>query len=112
MVVLLVGWVGKCCSELGTCVRRKLDQAKLNCNTLVVCKAYYPLVKHFKTNINGTFYRCYSLSTLTCKELSSLEYLIDIIFKIESQQIYLAHYQPKNSELTVQPLIRTQYNKV
>ena len=28
MVVLLVGWVGKCFSELGT-LRRRLDQAKL-----------------------------------------------------------------------------------
>ena len=53
------------------------------------------------------------LPTLTGKESASLEYLIDsITFKTEFQQIYPAHYQPKNSELTVQPWIRAQYNKV
>ena len=47
------------------------------------------------------------LPTLTGKKLASLEYLIDnIIFKIDFRQIYPAHYQPKNSELTLQPWIR------
>ena len=41
------------------------------------------------------------LPTLIGNESASLEYLIDIIFKTEFQQIYPAHIQPKNSELTV-----------
>ena len=45
------------------------------------------------------------LPILSSKESASLEYLIDIIFKIEFHQIYPAHCQPKNSELTVQPWI-------
>ena len=43
------------------------------------------------------------LPTLIGKESASLEYLIDIIFKIELQQIYPALYRPKNSEMTAQP---------
>ena len=46
------------------------------------------------------------LPILIDKESTFLEYLIDIICKIELQEIYPAHYQPKNSELTVQPGIR------
>ena len=46
------------------------------------------------------------LPILIGKESASLEYLIDIIFKIEFQQVYPAYYQRKNSELTVQPWIR------
>ena len=47
------------------------------------------------------------LPTLTGMKSAFLEYLIDnIIFKIEFQQIYPAHYQPENSELTVQPWIK------
>ena len=47
------------------------------------------------------------LPNLTGKKSAPLEYFIDnIIFKIEFQQIYPAHYQPKNSKLTVQPWIR------
>ena len=53
------------------------------------------------------------LPNLTGKKSASLEYLIDnIIFKIEFQESYPPHYQPKNSELTVQPWIRAWYNKV
>ena len=43
------------------------------------------------------------LPTLIDKESVSLEYLIDIVFKIEFQQFYPAHCQPKSSEFTVQP---------
>ena len=46
------------------------------------------------------------LPILIDKESTFLEYLIDIICKIELQEIDPAHYQPKNSELTVQPGIR------
>ena len=43
------------------------------------------------------------LPTLTDKDPASLIY---IIFKTAFQQIYPAHYRPKNSESTVQPWIR------
>ena len=43
---------------------------------------------------------------LTGKEPTNLEYLLEIILNIVSQQTYPAHYQPKNSELPVQSLIR------
>ena len=47
------------------------------------------------------------LPTLIGKKSASSEYLIgNIIFKIDSQQIYPAHYQPKYSDLTVQPWIK------
>ena len=53
------------------------------------------------------------LPNLTGKKSASLEYLIgNIIIKIEFQQIYLAHYQPKNFEMRVQPCIKAQYNKI
>ena len=38
----------------------------------------------------------------TGKESAHLEFVIDIILNIEVQQTYHAHYQPKNSESTVQ----------
>ena len=42
------------------------------------------------------------LPNLTGKKSASVEYIIDhIIFKIKSQQICCAHYQPKTSQLTV-----------
>ena len=46
------------------------------------------------------------LPTLTDKCPASPLYLIYIIFNIAFQQIYPAHYLPKNSESTVQPWIR------
>ena len=71
---------------------------------------HYGLPQHLSTPpTNNTILL---LLTPTGNESASLEYLIDTIFKIEFQQIYLAHYQPKNSELTVELWIRTQYNKV
>ena len=52
------------------------------------------------------------LPILTGKKSASLEYLIDISFKTEFHDIYPAYYQPKKSELTVQPWIRAYCNKV
>ena len=47
------------------------------------------------------------LPILTDKKSASLEFLIDSInLKIEFQQIYPTHCQPKNSELTVQPSLK------
>ena len=76
-------------------------QEELNNLIRVLLARAYPL-HVINKNLNTTIL----FAILIGKESASLEYLIDTIFKNEFQQIYLAHHQPKKSELTVQPSTR------
>ena len=77
-----------------------LQEELNNLIRILVTRAY--LLHVINKNLNTTIL----FAILIGKESASLEYLIDTIFKNEFQQIYLAHHQPKKSELTVQPSTR------
>ena len=82
----------------------------LSFNQVIFSRCAIKILKHFSLQrhlpTSHTNNATILLHIPTGKEPRYLEYLIDIILNIVSQQTYPAHYQPKNSEWTVQPWIR------